>query len=215
MTVPGYLATAAETDAPALAEPTVVRIDATGVMTGHNGSYDKFLRDMAGVYQDAAAFAAEIAAGHGGTLVYRVEENRVGSGSGALVLGTSTVLPGRIGEEFALTRGHLHRVADRAEVYHCLAGRGVMLLESLDGRSRAIELNPGDAVHVPGHWIHRSVNIGPEPMVTAFVYNEDAGQDYDLIAQAGGTAQLVVPDRDAGWRTVANPNHRGYRANAA
>lgn len=191
--------------------PTSVQIDATGAMAGRNGEYDKFLKDMTGVYRDAGAFEALVAERGGDTLVYRVEENRVGTGSGALILGTSTVLPGRVGREFAVTRGHLHRVSDRAEVYYCLAGRGVMLMETVDGKSEAHEFTPGVAVHVPGHWIHRSVNVGDEPLVTAFIYNEDAGQDYEIIADANGMAQLIVPDDDAGWRTVPNLDHTGYR----
>lgn len=196
-------------------EPAVVRIEPSGAMHGRSGSYDKYLRDMAGVYRDDDAYRALLARLGGDTLVYRVEENRVGSGSGALILGTSTMQPGRVGEEYAVTRGHLHRVADRAEVYHCLAGRGVMLLDTVDGESRALEMTPGVAVHVPGHWVHRSVNVGDEPLMTAFVYNEDAGQDYDLIARAGGMAQLVVATPGGGWRAVPNPDHVGYAPAAA
>jgi glucose-6-phosphate isomerase len=90
-----------------------------------------------------------------------------------------------------------------------------MLLETLDGRSRAVPLTPGDAAHVPGHWVHRSVNIGSEPFVTLFCYPADAGQDYALIAEAGGMAQLIVDDGAGGWTTRSNPEHTGYRKGAA
>ncbi|MDR2374492.1 MAG: hypothetical protein LBD77_10475 [Bifidobacteriaceae bacterium] len=195
-----------------VATPTAVVIAATGAMTGRNGEYDKTLGDLAGVYQDEAAYRAEVAAVGGDTLVYRVEENRVGSGPGALVLGTSTVAPGRIGREFALTRGHIHRNASRAEIYHCVAGRGVMLMDTVDGRSQALEMSPGVAVHVPGYWIHRSVNTGPEPLVTVFCYDQDAGQDYAVIERAGGMSQLVVvaDGQPGGYQLVPNPNHSGY-----
>jgi glucose-6-phosphate isomerase len=179
-------------------------------MRGRSGHYEKLWKQLAGVYQDEDAFEAALVARGAGAVAYRVEENRVGRGDGALILGTSTVLPGVIGREYAFTRGHLHVKADRAEVYHCVAGRGVMLLETLAGESRAIPISPGVAAHVPGHWIHRSVNVGTEPLVTLFVYNEDAGQDYAVIARAGGMKQLVVVADGAGWRTVPNPRHRGY-----
>ena len=93
-----------------------------------------------------------------------------GPHAGALTIGTSTLLPGQYGDEFAVTRGHLHAVSDRAELYYCLSGRGVMLLETVDGRSEAVELTPGEAVNVPGEWVHRSVNVGDEPFVTLFTY---------------------------------------------
>lgn len=190
--------------------PTSVIIEIDGTMQDRSGAYDKFLGQMDGVYRDHEAYTALLSQHGEDHLVYRVEENRVGTGPGALILGTSTMRPGRVGEEFAMTRGHLHQLADRAEVYHCHAGRGVMLLDTLDGRSEAIEMVPGVAVHVPGHWVHRSVNVGDEPLMTTFVYAADAGQDYELIARAGGMSQLVVATADGGWSAVRNPDHRGY-----
>ncbi|MGP4016566.1 glucose-6-phosphate isomerase family protein [Saccharopolyspora sp. 5N708] len=118
--------------------------------------------------------------------------------------------PGRVGDEYFMTRGHLHAVADRAELYFGLAGHGVMLLDTLDGGSEAIEINPGQAVYVPGHWVHRSVNVGAERLVTLFCYAADAGQDYDIIERAGGMRNLVVATGD-GWTTKPNPEHTGYQ----
>ncbi|MDR1799253.1 MAG: cupin domain-containing protein [Bifidobacteriaceae bacterium] len=197
---------------PTPAQPTAVVIATDGTIQGRNGDYTKYLGDLAGVYRDGDAFAAAVAAQGAQTVVYRVEENRVGTGPGALILGTSTVLPGKIGREYALTRGHLHAQADRAEIYYCIAGHGVMVLETVDGQSQALEMTPGVAVHVPGHWIHRSVNVGTEPLVTVFIYNADAGQDYGIIGQAGGMAQLIVDDGQGGWRAEPNPDHKGYQA---
>ncbi|MCU1663928.1 MAG: Glucose-6-phosphate isomerase [Pseudonocardia sp.] len=196
-------------------EPGVLTIDTAGGMDGRTSGYDKRLSDMRGVYRDATAYAAAVAERGEDHLVYRVEDHRNVNGAGALIIGTSTLQPGRYGDEFAVTRGHLHAKSDRAELYHCLSGRGVMLLETLDGRSRAVPLTPGAAVHVPGHWVHRSVNIGSEPFVTLFCYPADAGQDYALIAEAGGMAQLIVDDGAGGWTTRSNPDHTGYRKGAA
>jgi glucose-6-phosphate isomerase len=69
-------------------------------------------------------------------------------------------------------------------------------------------------VHVPGYWVHRSVNVGDDPFVTLFCYAADAGQNYGLIADAGGMAQLVVVDGNGGWTTRPNPDHIGYRMKA-
>ena len=196
-------------------EPGFMTITPDGVMQGRTGSYVKRLADLAGVYRDTAAHDAQVARHGGDHLVYRVEVNAVAEGEGALVVGTSTLLPGVVGEELAMTRGHLHARADRAELYHCLAGHGVMLLETLAGDSRAVEVRAGQAVHVPGHWVHRSVNVGTEPFVSLFCYAEDAGQDYGLIAAAGGMQQLVVTDGRGGWTTRENPDHTGYRTEGA
>ena len=91
-------------------------------------------------------------------------------------------------------------------------GAGVWLAEPRRDAARPgpLPMAPGDAVHVPGHWVHRSVNVGDEPFVTLFCYGADAGQDYELIARAGGMASLVVGDDAGGWATRPNPDHVGY-----
>ena len=195
-------------------EPIRLEVQADGELSGRTRTYQKALEDMADVYLDGDAYTDAVGSLGGGTIVYEVQEQSYSRDPGALILGTSKVLPGRIGNEFAMTRGHLHAIADRAELYLCLSGRGVMLLETIDGESRAVELIPGQAVNVPGHWIHRSVNVGSEPFVTLFTYSADAGQDYGIIAAAGGMKQLIVPDGNEGWTAVPNPRHRGYPARA-
>ena len=193
-------------------EPGLLALAADGVMTGATSHYEKRLGDMAGVYRDDDAYRAALAQHGPDFLVYRVEEHRNAEGQGALIIGTSTLQPGRYGDEFAVTRGHLHAQADRAELYYCLSGTGVMLLETLDGRTEALPMGPGEAVHVPGHWVHRSVNVGTEPFVSLFCYGADAGQDYELIRAAGGMKALVVADGPDGWSTRPNPGHVGYPA---
>ena len=197
-------------DPAATARPGVLRISPDGSMRGLSSHYEKRLEDLSGVYRDRQAFDELLIARGPATLSYTVEESRVGDGPGALVIGTSTLLAGVVGREFAMTRGHLHAVADRAELYHCLSGSGVLLLETTDGESQAVPMEAGDAVHVPGHWLHRSVNVGDQPFVTLFCYPADAGQNYDIIAAAGGMASLILSDGSGGWDRRANPDHRGY-----
>lgn len=191
--------------------PTLLRVHPDGALIGSTRSYRKTLGEMSGVYRDTESFAHALDAQGADFLVYSVEEQRYSSGPGSLIVGTSRLLPGRYGDEFAATRGHLHAVSDRAELYYCLSGKGVMLLETVDGHSEAIALAPGDAVNVPGEWIHRSVNTGDEPFITMFCYSADAGQDYGIIAEAGGMRDLIVSG-GGGWMARANPDHTGYRS---
>jgi glucose-6-phosphate isomerase len=190
-------------------QPRLLQIAASGALEGSTRLYEKRVGEMKGVYLDDAAWQEAVNTNGADQLVYFVNEQKYQDGPGALIVGTSTMLPGRYGAEFAVTRGHLHQTSDRAELYYCLSGRGVMLLETVDGQSSAIELTAGKAVNVPGHWIHRSVNVGDEPFVTLFCYAADAGQNYDIIADAGGMKNLVVIDGD-NWATAPNPRHRGY-----
>lgn len=193
-----------------LPDPVKLVIDAGGGhLVGSNGRYEKRLPDLHDIYQDSAAYAAALA-GDRGEPVYWVENCHI-DGSGELITGISVLEPGRIGDEFYMTRGHLHRQADRAELYLAVSGRGVLLMETLDGQSRAIEICAGEAVQIPGHWVHRSVNVGPHRFATVFCFAADAGQDYEVIAEAGGMKNLVVTDGSEGWSTRPNPAHRGYR----
>ncbi|MDV6270878.1 glucose-6-phosphate isomerase family protein [Rhodococcus globerulus] len=181
----------------------------TGELIGSNGRYEKFIGDLAGLYRDAQAFEGRRDS-HDGSPVYWVESSDTQGGEGGLITGISVLEPGTIGEEYYMTRGHLHQKSDRAELYLGLSGKGVMLLDSLDGQSVALEIGPGDAVYVPGHWVHRSVNVGTERMSTLFSYACDAGQDYGIIERAGGMKSLIVIDGDGGWASRPNPDHTGY-----
>lgn len=194
-----------------LAEPARMTVDiARGLLAGGSERYEKHLPDLAGVYRDDAAYAEAVAL-DGGEPVYWVESSTPETGRGALTIGLSVLRPGRIGDEFAMTRGHLHAQSEFAELYYGVAGSGVMLLESVEGESRALPITPGVVVHVPGGWIHRSVNVGDDTLVTLFAYATEAGQDYGIIADAGGMRQLVVAD-GSDWTTRPNPDHGGYRA---
>lgn len=195
---------------PAIDQPVRLGIQPDGDMTGGSRRYDKFLGELAGLYQDEQAYEALLEQRGPDALMYYVHDQRYQEGPGALIVGTSILLPGTIGDEYAMTRGHLHAVSDRAELYHCLSGHGIMLLDTVDGRTEAVELTAGQAVNVPGEWIHRSVNVGDEPFVTLFCYAADAGQDYGIIADAGGMKTRIVTDGEGGWKQIANPTHVGY-----
>jgi glucose-6-phosphate isomerase, archaeal len=180
-----------------------------GQLLGSDGRYEKTLEDLDGLYRDEQAHQAACA-DRAGAPVYWVESSQREDGPGGLITGVSVLEPGRIGDEYYMTRGHLHVKADRAELYVGLIGHGVMLLDDLNGHSEAIEVRPGEAVYVPGYWVHRSVNVGTERFATLFCYAADAGQDYDIIARAGGMKQLVV-ERGGSWATIPNPDHTGYQ----
>ena len=191
-----------------VAAPVKLRVSARdGVLDGSTRRYERRLSELEGLYRDADSYEKALALDEGAP-VYWVEESRL-EGSGELVTGVSVLEPGRIGDEFYMTRGHLHAMPDRAELYLAISGRGVMLLDDLEGDSRAIEISAGEAVQVPGYWVHRSVNVGDERFVTVFCYAADAGQNYAIIAEAGGMRDVVVVDGD-GWTTRSNPDHHGY-----
>ncbi|MGY4542616.1 glucose-6-phosphate isomerase [Arthrobacter sp. UYNi723] len=198
----------------ALDQPQIIEVQSNGDMDGASRVYRKHLGDMSGIYLDEDAYQLRVTEKGPDELIYYVHEQKYQDGPGSLIVGTSTLLPGKVGEEYAVTRGHIHAQENRAELYHCLSGHGLMLLETRSGEFFVAELTPGKAINVPGRWIHRSVNVGTEPFVTLFCYASDAGQNYDIIAEANGMKTMIVHDGQGGWKAVPNPRHRGYGAGA-
>lgn len=148
------------------------------------------LADLRGCFADAAAFEAALVTGN--PLVYTVASVEPAQGSGDLHYGLGVVQPGRIGDEYFLTKGHLHRWREAAEFYFGLAGEGAMLLEDeRTGASRLVALRAGEAVYVPGHTAHRTMNTGSTPLAYLGVYPAAAGHDYGAIAKSNFRCVVV------------------------
>ncbi len=178
----------------------------TGEMSGATGRYEKRISDLAGVYADEVAFAAK-ASEDPDHVVYYVHETRPQQAKGDLIFGTTWMEPGKIGDEYYMTRGHIHAQANRPETYYGESGEGLMLMESPEGETRILEIRAKELVYVPPMWIHRSVNTGSTPLVMSFCYPSDSGQDYEIIARSGGMATRIMADGD-GWKAVDNATYR-------
>lgn len=162
------------------------------------------LADLLGLFADPQAEADALVEN---PLVYQVYDAadlpRV---DGHLLYSTTVIQPGRVGDEFFMTKGHFHARSDRAELYYGLSGEGVLLLQTPEGRVETLPMVAGTAAYVPPHWGHRTVNVGRVPFVFLAAYPADAGYDYGTIAR-DGFAGLVLADGD-GFRVVPNPRYR-------
>ncbi len=185
---------------------------ADGLMTGATGRYTKTFGDLAAVYADEAAYAAMLPTLRD-TVVYEVSEFRPSTAAGDMIFGVTRMVPGKVGREFFMTRGHIHANANRPEVYYGQAGTGVMLMESPNGETRTMVIAPQTVCYVPPFWIHRSINTGGADLVMMFCYPADSGQDYDIIARSGGMRVCIVDDDSAsGWKAIDNPRYRARTA---
>jgi glucose-6-phosphate isomerase len=189
--------------------PDLFRIDVRdGAMSGRTGIKRSRFCDLKDLYAADDAFGRLVSV-RGEDIAYEVQEFRPDRiAPHALVFGTSTLQPGKVGNEYFMTRGHIHAEADRPEVYYCLRGHGVMHMETPAGDTRPVEMTPCTLVHVPPYWIHRSVNVGVEPFVSLFCYPADAGQDYAIVERAQGMRTLIVDDGAGGWIEIDNPRYR-------
>lgn len=186
-------------------EPCAFPVDLeSGLLKGSGTRYQKRLSDLGGLYADSAAFA-DMAARQGDEVVYEVTDHRPSDEAGDLITGVTRMSPGKVGDEYFMTRGHVHALADRPELYFGLKGHGLMLMESVDGQTRIVEVRPQVACYVPPYWIHRSVNVGSEDLVMLFCYPADAGQDYAVIQRSNGLRMRIVDDGRGGWRKQPNP----------
>ncbi len=101
----------------------------------------------------------------GDPVMYSVVRVEPAHGTGDLHYGLGTFQPGRISDEYYITKGHLHAWRLATEVYIGSRGEGMMLLEDeQSGESRIVPLLPQSAVYVPGSTAHRTINTGEVPL---------------------------------------------------
>jgi glucose-6-phosphate isomerase len=176
---------------------------AAGRLEGSGNRYVKRMADLAGIYEDTAAFADAVRA-YGDTPVYEVTDFKPSADAGDMIIGVTRMLPGKVGREYFVTRGHIHANPNRPEMYYGESGHGLMLLESPAGDVRIVEIRARTMCYVPPYWIHRSVNVGADDLVMTFAYPADSGQDYEIIARAGGMRRRIVDDGRGGWTAIDN-----------
>jgi glucose-6-phosphate isomerase len=176
-----------------------------GIPTEYDNHITRTLSAMRGQFADQRAYDTILA--RGDVVLYEVYELKRPEVAGELLHGTSIVCPGLVGEEYFMTKGHFHAELETAEVYYCLNGQGMMVMETPEGDWDVEELWPGRVLYVPPRWAHRSVNTSrEEDLVTFFVYPGHAGHDYGTI-EGQGFRKLVI-DKDGQPQVVDNPHWR-------
>lgn len=154
------------------------------------------LSSMKGMYANPAAYADMLA--QEDVVLYEVYELIVPAMAGELLHGVSILHPGKVGDEYFMTKGHFHTVLETGEVYYCQRGAGVMVMETPEGETSVKELRPGGVLYVPPRWAHRSVNTSAtEDLITFFVYPGNSGHDYGTIEQKGFRKLIVEQDKKA------------------
>ena len=165
-------------------------------------SIQRRLSEMAGMFSDEAQYAERLA--EEDALIYEFYDMQVPAQAGEIAFGTSITYPGKVGDEYYMTRGHFHTILETGEVYYCLAGQGMMLMENPEGKWEARPLEAGAAVYVPPRYAHRSINVSSTaPLVTFFAFRGDAGHDYGTI-ESKGFRKLVV-EKEGSPEIIDNP----------
>lgn len=172
------------------------------VPTEYDNHIQRRLSSMASQYHDSEAVAAMMA--QNDELLYEVYEIKRPEDSGEVLHGISIVHPGKVGDEYFMTKGHFHTVLETGEVYYCCKGHGFMVMETPEGDWAVEELYPGRVLYVLPRWAHRSVNISPdEDLITFFAYPGHAGHNYGTIEEKG--FRKLIVERDGKATVIDNP----------
>lgn len=147
------------------------------------------LTEIAGIFQEEAAvndFPAN-------QLAYTVQSWLPVDDAtpGGLFFGVSTIMPGKVGSEFFMTKGHFHSQSDRAEFYWGVKGKGMLILMDRNRKTWAEEVTPGSLHYIGGDIAHRLANTDDENLVVGACWPSDAGHDYEEIANNGFSARLM------------------------
>jgi glucose-6-phosphate isomerase len=183
-------------------DPFAFGVDpSSGVITPYDNLIQRRLSNMKGMFLDEGA--RETMLEKEDTVLYEVYEVNVPDQEGHLLVCTSITYPGMVGNEYVMTKGHFHEEMATAEVYHCLRGEGIMMMESDRGDWRAELMAQGRVIYVPPFYAHRSINTGDEPLISFCVYPGGAGHDYGTIETKG--FRKVVLDRNGKPEIEDNP----------
>lgn len=160
-----------------------------GDIRGEQTTALKTLGEVRSIFHDQAA-AGRLP---DNTEIYRVQVYApIPEGTeGGLYWGSTTIQPGRVGDEYYMTKGHFHLVRNRGEYYATVQGIGTLLLMGEDGQTRSEEMRPGSVHYIPGHTAHRVANTGSTLLTFAACWPSDAGHDYETIERGGFGALLV------------------------
>lgn len=139
-------------------------------------------------FLDKAALAEMDAA-----VVYRVQwwEPAPYGAEGGLFWGATTIEPGRVGDEYFMTKGHFHAIRNRGEYYTTVRGEGMLLLMDEQRRTRVEVMSPGSIHYIPGGFAHRVVNTGNSALCFWACWPSDAGHDYETVAAKGFSVRVL------------------------
>ncbi|MCB0189919.1 MAG: cupin domain-containing protein [Caldilineaceae bacterium] len=159
-------------------------------LSAYDSHTERRLADLAGYFADAAAYQARLATAD--PVLYTVYNTERPAAAGDLISGITLLHAGQIGDEYFMTKGHFHAVRATAEVYYCLRGTGVMVLEAETGTSHVEPFPTGSVIHIPPGWAHRTVNVGDDDLLFFWVCPANAGHDYGTIAERGFRERITT-----------------------
>lgn len=109
-------------------------------------------------------------------------------------MGITYLMPGKVGNEYFMTKGHFHSNIDRAEFYWGVEGEGMLIFMNEKREVWAERMYPGSLHYIPGGVAHRVANVGNDMLIFAASWPSDAGHNYETIAKYGFARRLKEID---------------------
>jgi glucose-6-phosphate isomerase, archaeal len=156
---------------------------------------------LAMMFLDQKAVEAEIKAGD--PVVYQIRYYPFLTSKSDMALGTTMILPGKVGNEYYMTKGHFHQADNQPEIYHCVQGEGVLQMMTLEGEYIAAPWKKDTITHIPPHYAHRVVNTGSIPLVFVASFHLAAGHIYGPIEKKG--FKYIIVEKDGQPTEILNP----------
>jgi len=174
-------------------EPSVTVEIETGKLAGENViNVTKKLGDLANIFGNEETRKTM----KQDQIVYEVQAHlpvNEGTSSG-LFFGKTIIYPGKVGDEYFMTKGHFHAQSDRAEYYWGIKGEGILVLMDTNRNTWAEIMYKGSLHYIPADVAHRTVNTGDSRLIIGACWPSDAGHNYDKIMKNGFSARLVKKD---------------------
>jgi len=167
----------------------IIKFSLDNGLSPDRNSIKRILSDMEGMYLDNSKLKEMLNSGD--IVVYEFYDLGMPENPGELAYGTTILYPGKVGNEYFMTKGHFHAKIDTAEIYYCIKGHGYLLMENPNGDVEFQEMKPGISVYVP------------EPLIMFFAFRADAGHDYKTI-ETKGFRKLII-ERDGKPEIIDNP----------
>ncbi|MGY5540958.1 glucose-6-phosphate isomerase family protein [Vibrio brasiliensis] len=155
-------------------------------LTGHIDAKNVVCKEttlgaLEGVFADETLRAASAQ----DQIIYQVEMLPAQQAEGELNFGVSHIEPGCVGDEFHMTRGHIHQRKEQAEFYLGSQGEGLLLMQTEQGKVSIEKVFPGSVHHIPGFIAHRLINTGTTRLSAIAVWPAIAGHNYDFLNEVG------------------------------
>ena len=147
------------------------------------------IKDLKGIFADVEAFQKMDQE----AIAYEVSSflpEKEGT-PGGLYFGITYLYPGKVGNEYFMTKGHFHANLDRAEYYWGLTGEGMLIYMDGERNVWAEKMFPGSLHYIPGGVAHRVANTGSQVLSFGACWPSDAGHNYEEIAQNGFACKLI------------------------